>query len=129
MFTSTKSAPGRDRRRGAKWLPLMAACLPLTAGADVIAVFDEVADLTVTPIGVTYTAVTPEEIRTVYANDMASVHVAMYDAVVAVKGGYEPFYTTASSPAAGASCGVGLWWVLACGPLAAARLGSAPAAA
>ena len=62
MFTSTKSAPGRDRRSGAKWLPLVTACLPLTAGADVIAVFDEVADLTVTPIGVTYTAVTPEEI-------------------------------------------------------------------
>lgn len=103
MFTSTKSAPGRDRRTRAKWVPLVAACLPLTAGADVIAVFDEVADLTVTPIGVTYTAVTPEEIRTVYANDMASVHVAMYDAVVAVKGGYEPFYTTATSPAAGAS--------------------------
>jgi hypothetical protein len=103
MFTSTRSAPGRDRRTRAKWLPLMAACLPLTAGADVIAVFDEVADLTVTPIGVTYTAVTPEEIRTVYANDMAAVHVAMYDAAVAVKGVYEPFYTIATLPSANAS--------------------------
>lgn len=103
MFTSRKTAPGRDRRVRAGWLPLMAACLPFTAGADVIAAFDEVADLTVTPIGVTYPAVTPEEIRTVYANDMAAVHVAMYDAVVAVKGGYESFYTEATSPKAGAS--------------------------
>src|SRR5262245_12877460 len=103
MLTSTKSAPGRDRLVRAGWLPLMAACLPFAAGADVIAAFDEVADLTVTPIGVTYPAVTPEEIRTVYANDMAAVHVAMYDAVVAVKGGYEPFYTEATSPKSGAS--------------------------
>lgn len=103
MLSTTQGAARRNRHAGAGWLPLMAACLPLAAGADVIATFDEVADLTVTPIGVTYPAVTPEEIRTVYANDMAAVHVAMYDAVVAVRGGYEPFYTEATSPTAGAS--------------------------
>ncbi len=79
------------------------ACLPLAAGADVIAAFDEVADRTVTPAGVTYPAVTPEEIRTVYANDMAAVHIAMYDAVVSIRGGYEPFATTPTAPTAGAS--------------------------
>jgi hypothetical protein len=103
MFTSSQGELRRVRHSRAGWLPLVAACLPMTAGADVIAVFDEVADLTVTPVGVTYTAVTPEEIRTVYANDVASVHIAMYDAVVAVKGVYEPIYTEATSPAAGAS--------------------------
>ena len=90
-------------RPRAGWLPLLTAFVPLAAGADVIALFDEVADLTVTPIGVTYPAVTPEEMRTVYANDVAAVHVAMYDAVVAVKGGYESFSTVPTSPTAGAS--------------------------
>lgn len=103
MFTSSKSATWRNRRAGAGWLTLVAACLPLAAGADVIAAFDEVADLTVTPVGVTYPAVTPEEVRTVYAADMAAVHLAMYDAVVAIKGQYQPFHVEPTSPAAGAS--------------------------
>ena len=103
MFTSTKGAPRRERGLYARWLLPAAACLPLAAGADVIAAFDEIADVTVTPAGVSYPAVTPEEIRTVYASDMATVHVAMYDAAVAIKGGYEPFYTAATSPVAGAS--------------------------
>lgn len=93
---------GRRPPRGG-WLALLAAFVPLAAGADVISLFDEVADLTVTPIGVTYPAVTPEEMRTVYANDVAAVHVAMYDAVVSIKGGYEPFSTGPVSPTAGAS--------------------------
>lgn len=87
----------------AGWLPLLTAFVPLAAGADVIALFDEVADLTVTPIGVTYPAVTPEEVRTIYANDIAAVHVAMYDAVVSIKGGYEPYSAVSTSPTAGAS--------------------------
>jgi hypothetical protein len=84
-------------------LALLGVVAPLTAGADVIALFDEVADLTVTPPGITYPAVTPEETRTVYAKDMAAVHIAMYDAVVAIRGRYEPFATTPASPAEGAS--------------------------
>jgi hypothetical protein len=84
-------------------LALLGVVAPLAAGADVIALFDEVADLTVTPPGITYPAVTPEETRTVYANDMAAVHIAMYDAVVSIRGGYEAFATTPTSPTAGAS--------------------------
>ncbi len=84
-------------------LALLGVVAPLTAGADVIALFDEVADLTVTPPGITYPAVTPEELRTVYANDMAAVHIAMYDAVVAIRGGYETFATMPASPTTGAS--------------------------
>ena len=90
-------------RPRAGWLPLLTAFAPLAAGADVISLFDEVADFTVTPVGVTYAAVTPEEMRTVYANDLATVHVAMYDAVVAIKGGFEPFSTEPAAPTAGAS--------------------------
>lgn len=109
MSTSSTRAGWRDRRVHGGWLAAVTACLPLAVGAhgptgpDVIATFDEVADLTVTPIGVAYPAVTPEELRPVYANDMAAVHVAMYDAVVAIRGGYEPFYSEPASPAAGAS--------------------------
>ena len=103
MFHSSAIAVDRQRRARAGWLPLLTVFVPLAAGADVIAVFDEVADLTVTPIGVTYTAVTPSEIRPVYASDIATVHIAMYDAVVAIKGGYEPFSTVPNSPTAGAS--------------------------
>jgi hypothetical protein len=101
MYVSDKGRATGCLRAGG--LVLMSVLAPLTAGADVIALFDEVADLTVTPVGVTYPAVTPEEIRTVYANDMAAVHIAMYDAVVAIRGGYEPFATTPASPTGGAS--------------------------
>ena len=101
MYLSDKGRATRSLRAGC--LVLVGVLAPLTAGADVIALFDEVADLTVTPVGITYPAVTPEEIRTVYANDMAAVHIAMYDAVVSIRGGYEPFATTPTSPTRGAS--------------------------
>lgn len=95
---------GNHRRPRAGWLPLLAAFLPISANADVITLFDEVADFTVTPPpGVTYPAVTPEELRPIYANDIAAVHVAMYDAVVSIKGGYQPFSTEPTSQTAGAS--------------------------
>jgi len=87
----------------AGWLPGLAAIAPLTADADVIALFDEVADRTVTPVGVTYPAVTPEEMRTVYSSDLATVHVAMYDAAVAIAGGYQYFTSIPTTPTAGAS--------------------------
>ncbi len=102
MYRPESGHVARGLRAGC--LALMGAIAPWVAGADVIALFDEVADVTITPPpGTTFPAVTPEELRTVYANDMASVHIAMYDAVVAVNGGYEPFATTPASPAAGAS--------------------------
>jgi hypothetical protein len=101
MDLSDKGRGTRGLRAGC--LALLGVVAPLTAGADVIALFDEVADITVTPPGITYPAVTPEELRTVYANDMAAVHIAMYDAVVSIRGGYEPFATTPASPTTGAS--------------------------
>lgn len=93
----------KSRGLRAGCLALLGVVAPLGAGADVIALFDEVADFTVTPPGIAYPAVTPQETRTVYANDMAAVHIAMYDAVVSIRGGYEPFATTPGSPTLGAS--------------------------
>ena len=72
------------------------------ADADVIADFNAVAARTATP-GVAYAAATPEEQRTLSFVDLATVHLAMYDAVVAIEGGYEPYAVVPSSPAAGAS--------------------------
>jgi hypothetical protein len=74
------------------------------AQADVIADFNAVAARTATPpAGVTYPAETPEERRTVSFVDLATVHLAMYDAVVAIEGGFEPYAIVPQSPAAGAS--------------------------
>lgn len=74
------------------------------AHADVIAHFNAVAARTATPpAGVAYPAVTPEERRTLSFVDLATVHLAMYDAVVAIEGGFEPYAVVPQSPAAGAS--------------------------
>ena len=49
------------------------------------------------------TSGTPEEVQSNYAFDLATVHIAMYDAVVAIAGGYKPFVVTPTSATAGAS--------------------------
>lgn len=82
---------------------MLAVIAPLAAGADVIALFDEVADRTVMPVGVSFPAVTPEETRPIFANDIAAVHIAMYDAVVAISGVYDYFSTQPTTLTAGAS--------------------------
>ena len=46
---------------------------------------------------------TPEEQRPLFLFDVASVHLAIYDAVVAIEGRYKPFAVKPKSPAAGAS--------------------------
>ena len=49
------------------------------------------------------TSGTPEETNSQYAFDLATVHVAMYDAVVAIAGGYQPFYVMPHAHTEGAS--------------------------
>ncbi|MEO8524741.1 MAG: vanadium-dependent haloperoxidase [Caldimonas sp.] len=46
---------------------------------------------------------TAEEMQSNYAFDLATVHIAMYDAVIAIAGGHAAFYASPASPAAGAS--------------------------
>lgn len=81
---------GRYRALG--WLALSLAT-SAAAEADVIATFDEVAARTATP-PVAYPAVTPEEKCTLSFVDLAAVHLAMYDAVVA------PCWSAAAAAAA-----------------------------
>jgi PAP2 superfamily. len=73
-----------------------------TARADVIADFNAVAARTATP-PVAYPAVTAEEKRTLSFVDLATVHLAMYDAVVAIEGHYKAYAITPVSPSQGAS--------------------------
>lgn len=48
-------------------------------------------------------ATTPEEQRPAFQTDLATMHLAIYDAVSAIDGRYQPFAVTPLSPAAGAS--------------------------
>ena len=76
------------------------------AQADVIADFNAIGARTATPTGVPapgYPAVTDAEKRTLSWVDLATMHLAMYDAVVAIDGRYVPYAVTPVSPAAGAS--------------------------
>jgi hypothetical protein len=71
--------------------------------ADVIADFNVVGARTINAPAAAYPAVTPEEKRTVPGHDLATLHAAMYDAVVAIAGGFEPYAVVPVSPSAGAS--------------------------
>lgn len=69
------------------------------ADASVVSDWSAVAAAAVNaPAGV-YPAVTPEELRPNFALDLPTVHVAMYDAAVAVAGRYEPFASQVVAPA------------------------------
>lgn len=48
-------------------------------------------------------AATPEELRPTFQSDLATMHVAVYDAVVAIDGRFEPFAAKPLAPASGAS--------------------------
>ncbi len=73
------------------------------ASADVIADFNAIGARTINTAPGLYPAVTAEERRTFLGSDLATLHAAMYDAVVAIAGGYEPFAVVPISPSAGAS--------------------------
>jgi hypothetical protein len=95
--------PGASRvLKGAVWLASLMALTPLHSQADVVTYFDEIATNTINAAA-SPTDTTPEEKRPVYFADLATVHVAIYDAVNAIVGGYESYHVTPSSPTSGAS--------------------------
>jgi hypothetical protein len=71
--------------------------------ASVVADWDAIATATLNAPPGTYPVVTPEEQRPNFALDLPTVHVAMYDAAVAIAGGYEPFATRVTASTQGAS--------------------------
>ncbi len=83
--------------------PAAARTLPaFSPGApNVISRWNEIAAATID--GPAAPAGTPEERAPNYAFDLATVHVAMYDAVVAISGGGKPLVAAPKGPTAGAS--------------------------
>jgi len=75
--------------------------IAITPGSDVIAYWSQIASNTVNvPAAATGT---PEERRPVYNLDLATVHVAMFDAVNAIDGSYKRFAAQPTTATAGAS--------------------------
>lgn len=72
-----------------------------TNQTNVVAYWNDIANKTV--LATSAVSTTPEEQRPTYFSDLAGVHVAMYDAVVAVEGRYKPFAVKLEAPVAGAS--------------------------
>jgi hypothetical protein len=68
---------------------------------NVVSYWNEVANRTV--LATSTVNSTPEEQRPAFFHDLASVHVAIYDAAVAIDGRYKPFAVKPRAPAAGAS--------------------------
>lgn len=83
------------------------AAPPVTITAtqtNVVAFWNDIANQTVlAPSPASALNPTPEEQRPAFFFDVASVHVAIYDAVVAIEGRYKPFAVKPKAPAAGAS--------------------------
>ncbi len=68
---------------------------------NVVSYWNDIANQTV--LATSSVNTTPEEQRPTFFFDLASVHVAIYDAVVAIEGRYKPFAVKPKAPAAGAS--------------------------
>ncbi len=68
---------------------------------NVVSYWNGIANLTV--LAPSTVGTTPQEQRPGYQVDLASVHVAIYDAVSAIDGRYKPFAVTPAAPATGAS--------------------------
>jgi hypothetical protein len=104
---------GQLRRSGARGkttlfsmiFGLLALAGSLTAGANVVADWDAIAAATITPPAgmVLPAAVTEAEQRPIFQVDLASVHVAIYDAVNAIDRKHEPFAMVPKSRVKGAS--------------------------
>jgi hypothetical protein len=104
MCTLKRKCAGRRKLGLGAALLFAAVAAGTPAKADVVAQMNAVATDTINlPPGVVYPAVTPEEQRPSFSTDLATVHVAIYDAVNAITGGYEVYAITPLSPTAGAS--------------------------
>lgn len=74
---------------------------PPTAQTNVVAYWNDVANRTV--LAVSPVSTTPEEKLPAYHLDLATVHLAVYDALSAIDDRYEPFAAQPARPARGAS--------------------------
>lgn len=95
---------------GSATLLIAAGCATRTANApvtitgdrpSVVSLWSEVASSTINQPGAA--TGTPEERLPIYSVDIATVHLAMYDAVMAIEGTHHPYAVKPRSPVAGAS--------------------------
>lgn len=76
----------------------------IDAGPNIVDSWSRIAGATIALTGAP--RVTPEELRPQWAIDRATIHTAMYDAVVAISKTHQPFAVTTTSPSAGAAVDV-----------------------
>lgn len=106
-MTSPIPRPRPNLRALAALLGLAAAgaqaqSVTVTPGApNVVSFWNDIAVRTV--LAPATASTTPEEQRPSFVHDPASVHLAIYDAVVAIEGRYRPFAIRPAAPATGAS--------------------------
>lgn len=77
---------------------------PLTLTADhpnVVSYWNDIGNKTV--LAPSPTSTTPEELRATFFHDLTSMHLAIYDATVAIEGRYKPFAIKPMAAAQGAS--------------------------
>ena len=72
-----------------------------STGPNAVSYWNDVAGKTANATSTTST--TPEELRTSYAADVATVQLAVYDATTAIDGRYKPYAITPTTSGAGAS--------------------------
>ena len=72
-------------------------------GPNAVSAWNEIATTTITAPPSAPGVGTPEEQRPNYAVDLAAVHVAVYDAVIAIAGTHKPYAVTPKAPTDGAS--------------------------
>lgn len=72
-----------------------------STGPNVVSFWNDIANQTVSAASGVNT--TPEELRPAYQVDLATVHLAIYDAVSAIDDRFMPYAITPAEPAAGAS--------------------------
>jgi hypothetical protein len=87
------AGPGTPRASGPVTLDVV--------GPNAVTFWNEVATATVNQPGAA--SGTPEERLPLYSTDLATVHLAIYDAVIAIAGTHQPYAVTPKVPVAGAS--------------------------
>jgi PAP2 superfamily len=95
LLAACAAGPAHERREAGPPVSVT------VAGHNAVSTWNEIAAATINqPPAATGT---PEERRPISANDLATVHVAIHDAVMAIAGTHRPLVFTLAGPVAGAS--------------------------
>ena len=102
VLLSLASCGGDDGGDATTAAPVADRSITLASvGANAVSTWADVAASTINATSTT--ASTPEEQRAASSTDMATVQIAVYDALAAIDGHYKPYAVTPTTPASGAS--------------------------